>query len=252
MQYIESHTHLDHYTEEELESVIAEIERHQITTYAASMSIASYDKTKEIAQRSAYIIPTFGIHPWCANKAPQCLEELDTYLEETPFIAEIGLDYCWVEDTSSEALNQQNKVFEYCLSFAHRHNKVVVMHTKGAEKEVLEALARFPVKNIIHWYSGPLALISDFIEAGTYFTISVDVLFQSEPQAVAEAIPLSRLLIETDNPSGYHWFSGEQGMPRHLMDVYQKVSEIKGVSLSELREQVQYNIKTLNLPTHTV
>jgi len=44
-----------------------------------------------------YIIPSFGIHPWEADRFSDDLSKIDQYIEESPMIGEVGLDYHFVE-----------------------------------------------------------------------------------------------------------------------------------------------------------
>ena len=63
--YIDVHTHLDFY-KENINKAIEDINENKIVTIANSMDIESYKLNKVYSNKSEYIIPTFGIHPWKA------------------------------------------------------------------------------------------------------------------------------------------------------------------------------------------
>lgn len=242
MILIDAHTHLDHYSAEQLPAALAEIEQMPVLSVSVAVDIPSYQRTKEIATASPWIVPTFGIHPWRAHAYADKLAELDSWIAETPLIGEIGLDYVWDEDPAHYPLQRQ--VFEYFLSAAHTQNKVVNLHTKGAEQEILDLLRRHAVdRALVHWYSGPLDVLDRMIDYGCYFTIGVEVLVSPLIQEIAHRIPLAQLLTETDNPGGQQWLTGEVGMPHLTNDVVAYLAHMRNVPAAELAALIEQNFR---------
>lgn len=236
---VDAHAHLDWY-KDALPEALGQIETHRILTMAVAMDVPSYLKTMEIARSSPLIIPAFGIHPWKAGLYTEKLHELDGFLEETPVIGEAGLDFHYVKD--SGLYPGQVQVFEYQCEWAQRLSKPMNLHTKGAEREVLELLHRFGIcRSIIHWYAGPVSLIESYLAAGCYFTVGVDVLSPRITQSIAEILPIDRILLETDNPAGYQWLAKEIGMPDLLLTILEKVAGIKRMSVAELESRLWRN-----------
>lgn len=238
---VDAHVHFDHYSEN-LTEALREIAEHHILTIGVGMDIPSYLRTKEIAATTPWLVPTFGIHPVRAQHYAENLSSLDSYLQETPLIGEAGLDFYWVEDKSTYPA--QLAVFRYQCQWAQRLSKRMNLHTKGAEGEILQTLKAFELRgSLIHWYSGPLELIPQYIDAGCYFTISVEILTSTFIEQVAQALPLDRILLETDNPGGYEWLTGipGSGMPSILLDVLQKTAKTKGLSTAQMASQLTEN-----------
>jgi TatD DNase family protein len=236
---VDAHAHLDRYGDL-LPEALAQIERHRILTVAVAMDVESYQRSLVLARGSPYIKPTFGIHPWQAPRYCERLGELDQYLQQTPLIGEAGLDFHWVEDRDTYPC--QRTVFEHQCDWARRLGKVMNLHTKGAEREVLDALRQFKLsKSIIHWYSGPTALIEAYLAAGAFFTIGVEVLMSAAIHEIARIVPVERLLVETDNPGGWEWLSGSQGMPEIILRVRDKVAELKAMDSGELEAKLAAN-----------
>ncbi len=236
---VDAHAHIDWYTDA-LPEALAQIERHRIVTMAVAMDVPSYLKTKEIARSCSPIIPTFGIHPWEAGRYTDTLLELDDYLRETPVIGEAGLDFRYVKDTA--LYPGQVKVFEYQCAWAQRLSKPMNLHTRGAEREVLEMLRRYRIApSIIHWYGGPVELIEAYLAEGCYFTVGVDVLDPRKAPGIAEILPLDRILLETDNPGGYQWLAKEIGMPDLLLKILEKLAAIKRMTAAELEDRLWRN-----------
>jgi TatD DNase family protein len=161
-------------------------------------------------------------------------------------IGEIGLDYHWVRDASQYPA--QARVFEFLLAAAGQQGKTVNLHTKGAEKEILNLLRRYGVQRaIIHWYSGPRDVLQAMVGDGFYFTIGVEVLRSPDIQAIARDLPSELLLTETDNPGGQMWLTGSLGMPRHVRDVIEKLAELRQATAEDIIETVQDNFVRLVL-----
>jgi TatD DNase family protein len=240
---IDAHAHLDKYGSL-LDSALREIEEHSILTIATSMDLESYGDNLAIARRSEWVVPTFGIHPRNAARDLPELSKLSGAIEQTPMIGEIGLDFHWVEDASQYAA--QTKVLEYFLAAAREQKKVVNLHTKGAERQILDLLERYDIQRaIVHWYSGPLDILAAMIDYGAYFTVGVEALYSDHIRKIARAIPLRSILTETDNPGGLKWLSGETGMPKVVADVVEAVAALQQVAGEEMRRTVHANFLTL-------
>ena len=188
---IDAHSHVDRYDlvdEGALERAIAEISQTGILTISNSMDLASYRRNLEIGKTCGLVVPTFGVHPWNAPEYAGRLEDLAEATEHSPMIGEIGLDHHFVTDTS--ACPAQRNVLEFFLSAASDQEKIVSLHTKGAEEEVLGLLDRYEIPRVIvHWYSGPLDVFRELVARGVYLTVGIEVLHSEYIQALAREIP---------------------------------------------------------------
>jgi TatD DNase family protein len=240
---IDAHLHLDMYGEDAA-AAVAEIEEHRIFSISVALDPDAYAATKELAADSPFVLPAFGIHPWMAPEHVDRLEALAGLVTETPMIGEIGLDHHWVTDRAAHPL--QMRVLEFFLDAARDQDKVVNLHTKGAEREIAEALRRFETRRaIVHWYSGPMDGLRALAELGAYFTVGVEVLRSDAIREVARAIPQERLLTETDNPGGFRSLSNAPGRPGLLLEVLSELARVLGRSATALEAQVHENFLTL-------
>ena len=216
---IDAHVHLDKYGDL-LDEALQQIENERIFTVATAMDVPSYLELQKIGARSELVLPTFGIHPRRAAEYAGQLRDIGGYIEMSPAIGEIGLDFHWVKDTSTYPA--QRKVLEYFIAAAAEQNKFVNLHTKAGEKEILDLLEKHDLKRaIIHWYSGPMDILRAMIDYGCYFTIGVEVLYSDYIKEIARAVPDHLLLTETDNPGALRWLkkNDEIGMPTAIKDV---------------------------------
>ncbi|MGZ8532234.1 MAG: TatD family hydrolase [Candidatus Binatia bacterium] len=238
---IDAHVHLDKYGAL-LDRALQEIAEQQIFTVATAMDLPSYLELQKIGERSELVLPTFGIHPRRAADYADRLPELSRYIDRSPAIGEIGLDLHWVKDTTTYPA--QRKVLEYFIAAAGEQNKFVNLHTKAGEKEILDLLVKYDVRRaIIHWYSGPMDVLTAMIDFGCYFTIGVEVLYSDYIKEIAKAVPDHLLLTETDNPGALRWLkkNDEVGMPVAVKDVVKALATLRQSTPEKLESLVHSN-----------
>lgn len=241
---IDAHAHLDQYGDAELVPALGEINQFGIFTVSVSMDLPSWQRNLELARGNPLVLPTFGIHPWNAPEYVHRLEELIQPTQETPMIGEVGLDYNFVEDSSKYPA--QRTVLEFFLAAAHEQKKIVNLHTKGAEEDILRLLDCYAIERaIIHWYSGSFDTLRRLVARGCYFTVGVEVLQSEHIREIAQEIPEDRLLTETDNPGGQKWLEGYGGMPRLVLDVVVALAGLRKTTPLPMCETVQRNFLRL-------
>ena len=150
MGYIDFHTHLDWY--ENQDNLHKQLGEFQGVIVAASVDAQSYERNLAIVSTcnsgKVTIVPTVGIHPKNAAEAPENLSIYDELCEKSPIIGEIGMDFCWFKDASPE---KQEHVFRYFLNHCNQTGKYCVIHTKDAEVQIVRILEEYPnAKPIIH------------------------------------------------------------------------------------------------------
>jgi len=223
-----------------MEDALTQIRRTGILTLSNSMDVPSYARNVAIAKSCDLVVPTFGVHPWNASEYAKALDRLEPLVDESPMIGEIGLDYFFVKEQSRYP--DQRKVFEFFLTAVKKRNQVVNLHTKGAEKDVLDLLRRHDIERaIVHWYSGPRDTFQQLADRGVYFTVGAEVLCSEHIQALVPLMPRDRLLTETDNPGGPRSVLGQPGMPLLIDDIITKIAGLIGVPRDEVVTQVQQN-----------
>lgn len=243
--FVDAHNHLDFFKEEaKLKKALEIIKSDNIVTLACSMDKDSYNFTKKISKENKNIIPCFGIHPWEAHKNYKDLEGFEAYVKECKVLGEIGLDYFWVKE--KEKYSYMKVVFNYFLEVAKKYNKLTNIHTKGAEKEIYDAIKEYGLRTpIIHWYSGDLETLNAFIDYGCYFTISVDIGYSKLTDEIVRRLPVDKILTETDGPTSLEWVNGNYGYPSEIKNIVNKISKIKKIDFDEAKNIISNNFKIL-------
>ena len=196
---------------------------------------ADWPLVHALAQRYAFVRPSYGLHPWDAgNRSPAWLETLRTRLAAEPraAIGEIGLDR-WILDSARPddvrlaglrraPLAEQAEVVLAQLALATAENRPVTIHCLQAYGQLDELLHAHPVPArgfLLHAYAGPAALIPRFAALGAYFSFNGyflkdapahpnpkrnlvgETLGSSARLEAFKQVPLDRLLVETDAPA---------------------------------------------------
>ncbi|NLY53528.1 MAG: TatD family hydrolase [Firmicutes bacterium] len=239
MRLVDAHTHL----QPSQFAAASELARQGLWQLVAATSPAELPPLLALAQASHRIIPTCGLHPWQASDWEKDKCSLTTCLQQVAIIGEIGLDTVW----TTLPLNKQLAAFTYQLQLAAAWGKPVILHTKGAEAEVLQWLQRHtPPRIMVHWYAGDPAYLTGYIDLGCYFTLGPDIATNVAVQAVAEQVPLHRILTETDGTEAVAWARGKacamQDVPQVLMQTLEIVAALKGLDIAEVQNEIYNNL----------
>lgn len=139
-----------------------------------------------------------GIHPLLVGENKKEVLLFKQFVDQTSYIGEIGLDFSREGIATKE---EQVSALQVVLSTLRGRKKIVSVHSRKAEKELLDLLREYEIKNVIfHWYSGPVNLIPEILGQGYYFSINEAMCLSKNGQAIVEKIPQNRILTETDAP----------------------------------------------------
>jgi TatD DNase family protein len=166
---------------------------------------ADSEAAAELAAREPGIVAAAGIHP---NDVAEIDADEWERIERlaaagrVAAIGETGLD--WYRTTAPPEL--QREYFDRHLRLAQRLALPVVIHTRESIRDTLdmlrEAAARGPLRPILHSFTGTAAEAAEAVDLGCHLGFAGMVTFRSSAalREVAKAVPLDRLLVETDSP----------------------------------------------------
>ena len=167
-------------------------------------------------------------------------------------IGEFGLDLYRIPQTVNreEVIRRQEETVRAQFDLATESNKPVVIHCRDAypaqAQMIEEAIAEGKLvrRGVIHCFTGTLEEARAFIDLGFSISFSGILTFAKNLQEVAKALPLEKLLVETDAP--YLTPAPDRGKrnePWRVEYVAQKLAELKGVAFDEVAEQTVKNTK---------
>ena len=199
----------------------------------------SRDRMFDMARREPQRCrPMLGLHPTSVNDNPRWQEELDMVerlLAAPPMpvcgVGEIGLDLYW----SREFYGIQREVFHAQVELALKHDMPVVIHTRSAYDEMLDAVNTYKgrgLRGIFHAYAADVDMARKLCRAGDFFFgIGGVVTFKNSGlDAVVRDMPLELLLLETDSPyltPVPH--RGKRNESAYVAHVCRKIADIHGV-----------------------
>lgn len=190
-----------------------------------------------LAERYDFLYAAVGCHP--ENCAPYREEDLDQIRDmarhpKCVAIGEIGLDYYWAENPP-RALQQ--RVFRDQLALAAELALPVIVHDREAHGDSLEIVREFPeVRGVFHCFSGSAEMAKELVGLGWMISFTGVLTYKNARKALeaAAAVPLDRLMIETDSPyMAPVPCRGQRNDSRNLPYICEKLAELKGVSPEE-------------------
>ena len=184
-----------------------------------------------------------GLHPTSVNDNPRWQQELDMVekmLQQSPVklcgVGEIGLDLYW----SEEFYHQQREVLHAQLEMALQYNLPVVIHTRSAYKQMLDAIATYRgrgLRGVFHAWADSAETARKLERMGEFkFGIGGVVTFKNSglDKVVAE-LPTELLLLETDSPyltPVPH--RGKRNESAYVEYVCRKIADIHGLSFEQV------------------
>ena len=236
---MDAHMHFDLYKNRE--DVLAYIEAHRSYTIAVTNLPDLYERYYRQYEDYKYIRIALGFHPELAYQYKNQLPLFLKYLETTRYVGEIGLDFN-IQDKENQ--NVQKLIFaEIVNSCKKSSDKILSVQSRCAETDCISILDGYKGKTILHWYSGSLRTLRDAIDLGCYFSINQQMLYSKNGRGIVDALPLDRILIESDAPFSkgleykYSYFFAEE--------VYDYLSEKRAVPRNKVSQIIKDNFRVV-------
>lgn len=248
----DTHVHLN---ADQFENDVDEVIRRAKEAGVNYMVVVGFDE-KTIKKAMALVENYDGLYAavgWHPVDAVDMTEEHLQWLEELAAhpkvvaLGEMGLDYHW--DKSPKDV--QKEVFRKQIQLAKKVNLPIIIHNREASGDVVQILKEegaAEVGGIMHCFSGSTEIAKQCLEMNFYISLGGPVTFKNakKPQEVAKAVPLDRLLVETDCPYlAPHPHRGKRNEPAYVKFVAEKIAELKEISFEELAKVTTENAKKL-------
>jgi len=209
--------------------------------------LASSESALQVAERLDGCWASVGIHPHdavqCDENALLQLHRLASHPRVTA-IGEIGLDYY----RNLSPKNAQQQALEQQINLALQLRLPVIIHCRDAYDDLLPILARYPLRGVLHCFSGELHHAQRAVEMGWYLGIGGVVTFKNAHtlREVVQRVPLENLLLETDAPYLAPMpHRGKRNEPAYIPLIARMVASLKNVPLEELATVTTQNARCL-------
>ena len=207
--------------------------------------ISSSRTAVALAESFDFVYAAVGIHPEnCGDFEPGMIDWLRQMAKNPRVVAigEIGLDYYWAENPPREL---QQEVLRRQLRLAEELDLPVIIHDRDAHGDTLDIVREFPrVRGVFHCFAGSVEMARELIKMGWMLSFNGAVTFKNAKKApeVIAAVPLEKLMIETDAPyltPVPH--RGERNDSSYVRLVAEKIAQIKGLTPEEVEKATWEN-----------
>ena len=253
--FVDSHCHID-FPElaDRLPEILDTMQANQVSeALCVSVTLPEFPKVLALAETYPNIYASVGVHPDYEQTEEPTVAGLVKLAEHPRIVAigETGLDYYRLQGD----LEWQRERFRVHIRASRESGKPLIIHTRSASEDTLRLMREEKagteaggVGGVMHCFTESLEVAEAAMAMGFYISFSGIVTFKNakELQAVARAVPLERMLIETDSPYlapvPKRGKTNEPGFVRHVGEF---LADLKQVPLSMLAEATTNNFRNL-------
>ena len=260
--YVDVHTHLTHDAfDKDVDQVVERARQAGLDCVIVNgLEPVSNREVLALCERHPHLYPALGVYPvdavasridrgqWKHSFAPPQVFDVDAEIDFIASVAdrlvafgECGLDQYWVTDQAAE----QERVLERFCQLALVHDKPLIVHTRKAEQRCFEILQHAGVERAdFHCFGGKLKLARRVAEAGYYLSIPTVIVRSEAFQQQLRALPLDRVLTETDAP----YMGPEQGKrnePSTVPRAVQVMARVLGIDEQVVAQTIRDNCRRL-------
>ena len=200
--------------------------------------LEEFEPIHALALRDERIFASVGVHPDTGGTEEPTVRRLVELAARPRVIAvgETGLDYYRLP----EPLDWQRDRFRVHIRAAREAGKPLIIHTRAAAADTLRIMREEragEVGGVMHCFTESLEVAREAIDMGFFVSFSGILTFKNarELQAVARALPLGQLLIETDAPYlAPVPYRGRTNEPAFVIHVAEKLAELQGTSADQI------------------
>ncbi|WP_437206580.1 TatD family hydrolase [Planctomicrobium sp. SH664] len=250
---IDTHAHLD---EQSFEADLTEVlERARAQGVESIFTIGVTRESSQaallLAKQHPQLRAVVGIQPNYVAQAREDDFEIIAALASDPHVVavgETGLDRYW----DSSPIELQRDYFHRHVELSRQVNKPFIVHCRDADEDVVallqEEAGNGPLVGVMHSFCGSLETAEACLQLGLMISFAGMLTFKSNQQLrdVAKAIPLDRLLVETDSPYlAPVPMRGKRNEPAHVVHTARCLAEVHGMALEDLARQTTANTRRL-------
>ncbi|MFC3108777.1 TatD family hydrolase [Undibacterium arcticum] len=249
--YIDSHCHINF---PDLAARLPEIFRNMAENQVShalcvSVDMPDFPQVLDLAEKYPNVYASVGVHPDYEDTPEPSVESLLALSRHPRIVAigETGLDYFRLQGD----LEWQRERFRVHIRASRASGKPLIIHTRAASADTIRIMQEEGagtdaggVGGVMHCFTESLEVAEAAMAMGFYISFSGIVTFKSakDLQAVARAVPLERILIETDSPYlAPVPFRGRTNEPAYVKHVAEFLAQLKSLPLAQVAQQTTDN-----------
>jgi TatD DNase family protein len=238
---IDFHCHLDLYADPV--KVAGECQRRNIGVLSVTNTPSAWPGTSRLAIGRPVIRTALGLHPQLARERKHELPVFETYLSETRFVGEVGLDGApQIRDTWDDQVEVFSTVLDLCASAG---DKIISIHSRRSVSTVLDMIGERPGvgRPVLHWFSGTKTELRRAVSLGCWFSVGPAMARTIKGRSLIAEMPRSRVLLESDGP--FARLENDPAYPWNLSCAARGLETLWGVGPHAVDEILSNNHATL-------
>lgn len=252
MIIVDSHCHLNMIdlepfegdTDKLMQSIQSYDVKHML---CVNVECEKFDEVYAFAEKYPNISASVGKHPADQQGEAATMEWLleKAALPKVVAIGETGLDYYWCKGDRT----WQQERFRLHIKAAKQAGLPLIIHTRDAREDTIRILQEEKAASgVFHCFTENDEMAQQGMALGFYISFSGIVTFKNAKalQAVAKAVPLERMLVETDAPFLTPVpYRGKPNQPGYTRYVVECLAALKGVSVAAVADITTRNFENL-------
>jgi TatD DNase family protein len=245
--YVDSHCHLSFpELHEDLPGVLARMREARVdAALNVCTTLPEFPSVLAVAEQAGNLFASVGVHPDYTETPEPTVEQLVELARHPKVVAigETGLDYYRL----AEPLEWQRDRFRVHIRAARESGKPLIIHTRAAAEDTIRIMREEGADQaggVMHCFTESLEVARAAMELGFHISFSGIVTFKNarDLHAVAQAVPLDRMLIETDAPYlAPVPHRGRRNEPSFVPHVAARLAELHSVALERVAGQTSDN-----------
>ena len=245
--YIDSHCHINFPDlSDRLPEVFSLMAQNEVShALCISVALEKFPEIRALAEAHPNVYASVGVHPDHEDCTEPTVDQLVALADHPKVVAigETGLDYFRLTGD----LEWQRERFRTHIRAARAASKPLVIHTRSAADDTLRIMREEragEAGGVMHCFTESLAVAEAAIDQGFHISFSGIVTFKNAGalREVAAAIPLERMLIETDAPYlAPVPHRGETNQPAYVKHVAEAIARVRGITAEEVGEATSRN-----------
>ncbi len=234
---IDTHAHLDMY--ENWAEIFKNAQNEGVKKIVIpSVETQYFQKIIDIANSSDDLFCMMGIFPTEAKTwTDDILDTMREFAQDKKVVAigEVGLDYYW----DKTFVDKQRDIFIKQIKLANELGLPIVVHDREAHKDCFDILKEYNKgsKVLFHCFSGSPEFALECVKEGWFIALGGVVTFKNahKPKEVAQTVPLSHLVLETDSPYLTPVpYRGKENQPAYVKYVAQEIAKLREVDVDTI------------------
>ena len=237
--FIDSHCHIN-FPElaARMPEVLDKMAENAVThALCVSVNLPDFPQVLAMAEKNPHVFASVGVHPDYEDTPEPSVAQLVALADHPKIVAigETGLDYFRLTGD----LEWQRERFRVHIRASRATGKPLIIHTRAASADTIRIMQEEGAGTnaggaggVMHCFTESIEVARAAIAMGFYISFSGIVTFKSakDLRAVARAVPLESMLIETDAPYlapvPHRGRMNEPGLVRHVAEFLASLNDV--------------------------